>query len=136
MARARVRSLLSALRPYPFEVVALGAALLTLAFLRLRGLHYVWNTVEFLFPPLLQVAVTAGIDPVHFATFAVLNLMIGLTTPPVGVCLFVCANMAREPLSKVVKAIVPFLVCNLIVLALVSYIPSLSSWLPKLAFGN
>lgn len=89
-----------------------------------------------LFPPLLQVAVTAGIDPIHFATFAVLNLMIGLTTPPVGVCLFVCANMAREPLSKVVRAIVPFLVCNLFVLALVSYIPFLSTWLPNALFGN
>jgi TRAP-type C4-dicarboxylate transport system permease large subunit len=89
-----------------------------------------------LFPPLFQVATMAGIDPIHFATFAVLNLMIGLTTPPVGVCLFVCANMAREPLSKVVVAIVPFLVCNLIVLGLVSYIPFLSTWLPNLAFGH
>jgi hypothetical protein len=54
MSRARVRSLSTALRPYPFEVVALGAALVTIVFLRLRGLHYGWNTVEFLFPPLLR----------------------------------------------------------------------------------
>ena len=89
-----------------------------------------------LFPPLLSVAQAAGIDPVHFATFAVLNLMIGLTTPPVGVCLFVCANLARVSLSKVVKAIVPFLITNLIILALVSYIPFLSTWLPNAIFGH
>ena len=48
-----------------------------------------------LFVPLLTLAQGVGIDPLHFATFAVLNLMIGLTTPPVGVCLFICANIAR-----------------------------------------
>ncbi|MBP1853407.1 TRAP transporter large permease [Rhizobium halophytocola] len=89
-----------------------------------------------LFPPLLAVATASGIDPIHFATFAVLNLMIGLTTPPVGVCLFLCANIARVPLSKVVVAIVPFLLTNLFVLALVSYIPFLSTWLPNAVFGH
>lgn len=89
-----------------------------------------------LFPPLLSVATSAGIDPIHFATFAVLNLMIGLTTPPVGVCLFLCANLARVPLSQVVKAIVPFLVTNLLILALVSYVPFLSTWLPNAIFGH
>ena len=88
-----------------------------------------------LFPTLMAVAVKVGIDPVHFATFAVLNLMIGLTTPPVGVCLFVCANIARAPLSSVIRAIFPFLIGNIIVLLLVSYIPQLSLWLPNLLFG-
>src|SRR5690606_29503937 len=54
-----------------------------------------------LFVPLLGLATSVGIEPLHFATFAVLNLMIGLTTPPVGVCLFVACNIAREPLAKV-----------------------------------
>lgn len=89
-----------------------------------------------LFPPLLAVATAAGIDPIHFATFAVLNLMIGLTTPPVGVCLFVCGNLANEPLSKVVKAITPFLITNLVILGFVSYVPALSTWLPNLVFGH
>ena len=88
-----------------------------------------------LFPPLLTVATSVGIDPVHFATFAVLNLMIGLTTPPVGVCLFVCANIAKTPLSAVIRAIAPFLVGNIFVLLLVSFIPQLSLWLPNLLFG-
>ncbi len=85
-----------------------------------------------LFVPLLALAQAVGIEPLHFATFAVLNLMIGLTTPPVGVCLFVCANIARLPLSPVVRAILPFVLTNIIVLLLVSYIPALATWLPGL----
>ncbi|NYT37386.1 TRAP transporter large permease [Allopusillimonas soli] len=83
-----------------------------------------------LFVPLLTLAQSVGIDPLHFATFAVLNLMIGLTTPPVGVCLFVCANIARLPLSPIVRAIFPYIITNIIVLFLVSYIPPLATWLP------
>lgn len=85
-----------------------------------------------LFVPLLSLAQAVGIEPLHFATFAVLNLMIGLTTPPVGVCLFVCAGIARLPLMPVVIAILPFLLTNILVLLAVSYIPALATWLPSL----
>lgn len=85
-----------------------------------------------LFVPLLTLAESVGVGPLHFATFAVLNLMIGLTTPPVGVCLFVCANIAELPLTAVIRAIMPFLVTNIIVLLLVSYIPEFATWLPGL----
>lgn len=84
-----------------------------------------------LFVPLLSLSNTVGIDPLHFAAFAVLNLMIGLTTPPVGVCLFVCANIARLPLAPVVRAILPFLFTNILVLLAVSYYPPLVTWLPS-----
>ncbi|WP_371156948.1 TRAP transporter large permease [Jannaschia sp. 2305UL9-9] len=84
-----------------------------------------------LFVPLLTLATTVGIDPLHFATFAVLNLMIGLTTPPLGVCLFVCAGIARQPLTPVVIAILPFIATNIIVLLLVSYVPPIATWLPS-----
>ncbi|MBK1699136.1 TRAP transporter large permease [Rhodovibrio salinarum] len=87
-----------------------------------------------LFVPLLTLAEGVGVDPLHFAVFAVLNLMIGLTTPPVGVCLFVCANIARLPLAPVVRAVLPFLVTNIIILLLVSYIPALATWLPTAIF--
>lgn len=87
-----------------------------------------------LFPPLLAVAVKVGIDPIHFAIFAVLNLMIGLTTPPVGVCLFVAANIAKIDMVKISRAIVPFLICNILVLFLVSYVPAISLWLPSLFY--
>lgn len=84
-----------------------------------------------LFVPLLSLATAVGIDPLHFATFAVLNLMIGLTTPPVGVCLFVCAGIARLPLAPVVVAIPPFLLTNIAVLLLVSFVPAIATWLPS-----
>lgn len=87
-----------------------------------------------LFVPLLALAEAVGIEPLHFAIFAVLNLMIGLTTPPVGVCLFVCANIARLPLGPVVKAILPFLATNILVLLAVSYFPPLATWLPSILF--
>lgn len=85
-----------------------------------------------LFVPLLALAQGVGVEPLHFATFAVLNLMIGLTTPPVGVCLFVCANIAKLPLTPVVKAIAPYLLTNILVLLLVSYVPAIATWLPNL----
>ena len=84
-----------------------------------------------LFVPLLTLATSVGIDPLHFATFAVLNLMIGLTTPPLGVCLFVCAGIARLPLTPVVIAILPFIATNILVLLLVSYVPPIATWLPS-----
>jgi C4-dicarboxylate transporter, DctM subunit len=87
-----------------------------------------------LFPPLLAVATKVGIDPIHFATFAVINLMIGLTTPPVGVCLFVSANIAKVSLGEISRAIWPFLLCNILVLFLVSYVPQISLWLPSLFY--
>ncbi|GHC38304.1 TRAP transporter large permease [Aidingimonas halophila] len=89
-----------------------------------------------LFPALMGVATGVGMDPVHFAVMAVLNLMIGLTTPPVGVCLFVVSGIGNLPMLKVAHAIVPFLICNLAVLLLVSYVPAFSLWLPNLILGE
>ena len=85
-----------------------------------------------LFPVLLKVATSVGVDPIHFAIIAVLNLMIGLTTPPVGVCLFVTAGIGKISLGQISKAILPFLLVSLIVLMLVTYIPQISLFLPSL----
>ncbi|MDF4893324.1 TRAP transporter large permease [Vibrio parahaemolyticus] len=87
-----------------------------------------------LFPTLLGVATSVGVDPVHFGIIAVLNLMIGLSTPPVGVCLFVASSIGGISMEKVAKAIVPFLLCNIIVLMLVTYIPGVSLWLPSMFY--
>ncbi|MBT9247753.1 TRAP transporter large permease (plasmid) [Gemmobacter fulvus] len=84
-----------------------------------------------LFVPLQALAMAVGIDPIHFACFAVLNLMIGLTTPPVGVCLFVASNIARLPLSPVIRAIIPYILTNILVLLMVSYWAPLATWLPN-----
>lgn len=87
-----------------------------------------------LFPTLLGVATMVGVNPVHFGIIAVLNLMIGLSTPPVGVCLFVASSIGSISMEKVSKAILPFLLCNIIVLMLVTYIPQLSLWLPSVFY--
>ncbi|WP_116125630.1 TRAP transporter large permease [Lewinella sp. IMCC34183] len=85
-----------------------------------------------LFPILLNVAVAVDIDPIHFAVVALLNLMIGLTTPPLGVCLFVAAGIGKTSIGSVTRAGFPFLLVSLLVLALVTLIPGLSLWLPEL----
>jgi C4-dicarboxylate transporter, DctM subunit len=84
------------------------------------------------YPILLKVAVTAGVDPIQFSVIAVLNLIIGLNTPPVGVCLFVASSIGKVPLEKVAKAVIPFLLVSLVVLMLVSYVPAISLFLPGL----
>ncbi len=85
------------------------------------------------YPVMLKVAVFAGIDPIQFSVIAVLNLIIGLNTPPVGVCLFVASGIGRVSLEKTARAGLPFLLVSLLVLLLVTYIPSLSLFLPGLA---
>ncbi|HOO88332.1 MAG TPA: TRAP transporter large permease subunit, partial [Synergistales bacterium] len=82
------------------------------------------------------VALRVGIDPIHFAMIAVLNLMIGLTTPPVGVCLFVASSIGKVSISRIARAGLPFLAVSIFVLLLVSYIPALSTWLPNLLFNR
>ena len=84
-----------------------------------------------LFPILLKVAVGVGIDPTQFTVIAVLNLIIGLNTPPVGICLFIASDIGKVSVSKVTKAGIPFLIVSLIVLLLVTYIPQISLFLPE-----
>lgn len=85
-----------------------------------------------LFPILLKVAMAVEVDPIHFAVIAVLNLMIGLTTPPVGVCLFVSSSIGKVSMGEVSKASLPFLAISFLVLALVTLVPELSLFLPRL----
>lgn len=83
------------------------------------------------FPVLLPVAVAVGMDPVHFALMAILNLMLGLTTPPVGMCVCTAAQIGKISAFKGFKATVPFLVTSLFVLALVSFVPAVTLWIPS-----
>ena len=85
-----------------------------------------------LFPILLGVATSVGVDPIHFSVIALLNLMIGLTTPPLGVCLFVAAGIGKVSIGEVSRAGFPFLLVSLAVLTLVTLWPGLSLWLVRL----
>jgi C4-dicarboxylate transporter DctM subunit len=83
-------------------------------------------------PVLLPLAKQIGLNPIHFGTIMVLNLVIGLTTPPLGVCLFVSSGIAGISLERISRAMIPFLLAAIVVLLLVTYIPSLSMWIPQL----
>ena len=85
-----------------------------------------------LFPVLLPVATSVGMDPIHFGVMSVLNLMIGLVTPPVGMCLASAAQIGKVPLKRAILANMPFLIAMLIVLTLVSYVPFTVTFLPSL----
>lgn len=88
-----------------------------------------------LFPILLEIVVPLGVNPIQFGVIVVLNLVIGLTTPPVGVCLFVASSISKISMVQAVKAIVPFLLVSLLILMLVTYIPAISLFLPGLILG-
>ena len=79
---------------------------------------------------ILNVAFLIGIDPVHLGVVLVLNLMIGLCTPPVGTSLFICAKTANIRIEEMYKAVLPFLVPLVVVLLLITYVPAFVTWLP------
>jgi tripartite ATP-independent transporter DctM subunit len=85
-------------------------------------------------PILLPVVTSIGVDPVHFGMIMMVNLGMGLITPPVGGVLFVGAAIAKLPIEQVTKALLPFFGAMLLVLGLVTYVPFFSLWLPR-AFG-
>jgi tripartite ATP-independent transporter DctM subunit len=87
-------------------------------------------------PVLLPIVKTLGVDPVHFGMIMMVNLGMGLITPPVGGVLFVGAAVAKLPIEQVVKALYPFFGALLLVLLAVTYIPALSLWLPRLMGVN
>lgn len=87
-------------------------------------------------PILLPVVTLLGVDPVHFGMIMMVNLGIGLLTPPVGGVLFVGAAIAKLPIETVTKALLPFFGALLVVLALVTYVPALSLWLPNLVLAK
>jgi len=83
-------------------------------------------------PVLLPVATSLGIDPVHFGMIMLTNLGIGLITPPVGTVLFVASAVSKQKIEQVVGAMLPFYGMLFIVLMLITYIPAISLWLPRL----
>ena len=84
----------------------------------------------------MPVAAQFGIDPVHLGIIVILNLMLGLLTPPVGMVLFVLARVSKVPFEQCVRATLPFLAPLLAVLLLLSFVPGLVLWLPDLLYGG
>jgi tripartite ATP-independent transporter DctM subunit len=82
-------------------------------------------------PIFLPIVTELGIDPVHFGIIMVLNLCIGICTPPVGSLLFIGVSVAGTTIQKVIKPLLPLFIAMIIALMLVTYIPGLSLWLPR-----
>ena len=76
-------------------------------------------------PILIPIAKLVGINPIHLGVIMVLNLTIGLTTPPVGTCLYIGSTISKLPVQKLFVAMIPYLISNIIVLLLITYIPQL-----------
>ncbi|MDN5703753.1 MAG: TRAP transporter large permease subunit, partial [Yaniella sp.] len=83
-------------------------------------------------PVLLPIAVEFGVDPVHFGVIMILNLMIGLLTPPVGSVLFVMSSVLRTPVETVFKGVAPFLIPMVLVLLLLTFVPAIVTFVPNL----
>ena len=88
-----------------------------------------------LFPVLLNLVLMVGGDPIQFGVMVVLNLVLGLCTPPVGVCLFAATNIGETKLTGVVKELIPYLISNFIVLGLVTFVPFLTSGIAEMLLG-
>jgi len=92
--------------------------------------------ITILVPVFMPIVAKLGIDPVHFGLVMILNLMIGLLTPPVGMVLFILQKVARISFEATVRAVLPWIGPLLVTLALITYWPPLTLWLPNLLYGK
>jgi C4-dicarboxylate transporter DctM subunit len=86
-------------------------------------------------PVVFPIAIELGIDPIHLGIIMVVNMEIGMITPPIGLNLFVTSGITGMSLAQVVKAALPFMLVLFVFLILVTYIPWLSTWLPTMVMG-
>ncbi|HHL20318.1 MAG TPA: TRAP transporter large permease [Aliiroseovarius sp.] len=86
-------------------------------------------------PLVFPIAIELGVDPIHLGIIMVVNMEIGMITPPVGLNLFVTSGVAGMPMMRVVRAALPFLAVLMVFLVMITYIPFLSTWLPNSLMG-
>jgi tripartite ATP-independent transporter DctM subunit len=86
-------------------------------------------------PVFMPLVARVGVDPVHFGVMMTLNLMIGLLTPPVGMCLYAVSSISQVPLWPLARELWPYIAALLVSLALITYIPGLVLWIPNLLMG-
>jgi tripartite ATP-independent transporter DctM subunit len=110
--------------------------LITVVFLVLIGCFIEGVPAKLILVPIfLPIVDRFGIDRVHFGLIVQLALLIGIATPPMGVGLFIVAEIARVPFERVTLATIPFLVPLVLVLLLITFVPEFSLWLPDLVLG-
>ena len=115
-----------------FHLTPLAYLLLVNAILLGLGCLLEGSTILLVIVPILiPTAKALGIDTVHFGVVVVVNIMIGLLTPPFGLLLFVVANMTKQPLMAIVREAVPFIGMAVVVLAIITLVPDTILWLPR-----
>ncbi len=82
-------------------------------------------------PMLLPISAQFGVDPLHLGTIMIIGSAIGLVTPPVGMCLNVATKVCGLSIMQIFKEALPWLICNMIILLLVTFVPAMSLWLPS-----
>ncbi len=118
-----------------FQLTAGGFMLLVNVILLVLGCLLEGTTILLVVVPILiPTAKALGIDLVHFGVVVVVNIMIGLVTPPYGLLLFVVANMTKQPLGSIVREALPFVLAALLILAFIASVPDAVLWLPRI-FG-
>jgi TRAP-type C4-dicarboxylate transport system permease large subunit len=115
-----------------FQLTATGYLLLVNAILLVLGCLLEGTTILLVIVPILiPTAKALGIDLVHFGVVVVVNIMIGLLTPPFGLLLFVVANMTKKSLMSIVREATPFIFVAIVVLAIITFVPQTVLWLPR-----
>jgi tripartite ATP-independent transporter DctM subunit len=125
-----VRALLAGWELSPIGFLILVNVLLLLLGCVLEGTAILLIVV----PVFIPTAQALGVDLVHFGVVVVVNIMIGLITPPYGLLLFIMANISGEPLRAIVADVMPFLLAMIVALAILTFVPEIVLWLPRL-FG-
>jgi TRAP-type C4-dicarboxylate transport system permease large subunit len=110
--------------------------LLINAILLVVGMFMDMTPAVLIFTPIfLPVVQKLGMHPLHFGVIMIMNLCLGLCTPPVGTCLFLGCGIAETTVTKVIRPILPFFLAMLVTLLLCTFIPEISMWIPaKLGF--
>ncbi|MEO8525499.1 MAG: TRAP transporter large permease [Caldimonas sp.] len=116
-----------------FHLSAFGFLLMVNAILLVLGCLLEGTTILLVIVPIfIPTAKALGIDTVHFGVVVVVNIMIGLLTPPFGLLLFIVANMTKQPLVAIVREATPFILAAIVVLAVITFVPETVLWLPRM----
>ena len=94
------------------------------------------SIITILGPLFYPIALQAGIDPIHLGIVIVVNTAIGMFTPPFGLNLFVASTITKQPILKVSKGVLPFIIISVIALLIITYIPDISLFIPRLVYKS
>ena len=131
-APAAIVTSLTSISESPWVILLLINIILLVLGCFMEGVAIMLLTV----PILLPVLAKFGISPLHFGVVMTLNLMVGLLTPPFGMVLYAISTIADVPIVRLTRELVPFIVAIVVVLGLITYVPSLVTWLPHLVMGG